>query len=105
MRVAPIGAANVKPNASRLLLSKECNKGKYSFITGVQNTLYENWYLGNDYEYQNGLKVISIIIFHFTNDDNELQVYYFHRYDKLNTAYRLQFANKIIPVLKESIKY
>ena len=37
----------------------------------VRNTHYENWYLGNDYEYQNGLKVISIIIFHFTNNDNK----------------------------------
>lgn len=42
IRVAPAGAANVKPNADKLLLSKDCNKGKYSFITGVQKTNYEN---------------------------------------------------------------
>jgi hypothetical protein len=101
IRVAPIGAANVKPNASKLLLSKECSKGKYSFITGVQNTLFENWFLGNDYEYLYGQKIISIIVFHFANNENELHVYYFHRYDKPNTSYRMQFANKIIPVLKE----
>ncbi len=101
IRVAPIGAANVKLNASKMLLSKGCNNGKYTFITGIQNTDYENWFLGNDYEFQNGKKVLSIIVFHFANNKNELQVYYFHRYDKPNTAYRLQFANKIIPVLKE----
>lgn len=100
MRLAPAGAANVKPNASKVLLSKDCIKGRYSFITGLQSTLFDGWYLGNDYEYYRGQKVISMILFHFTKADTRLELYYFHKYDKNNTFYRLRFANDIIPRLK-----
>jgi hypothetical protein len=100
MRLAPAGAANVKINASKVLLSKEHNKGKYNFITGLQETVYKNWFLGNDYEYYRGSKVLSIILFHFINA-TDLAVYYFHRYDKKNTFHRLQFVNAIIPEIKE----
>jgi hypothetical protein len=100
MRLAPAGAANVKINASKVLLSKEHNKGKYTFITGLQDTVYNNWYLGNDYEYYRGEKVLSIILFHFINE-TVIEVYYFHRYDKKNTFHRLQFVNSIIPEIKE----
>jgi hypothetical protein len=101
MRLAPAGAANVKINAAKVLLSKEHNKGKYQFITGLQPTVFENWYLGNDYEYYRGVKVLSIVLFHFTSNETEIEVYYFHRYDKKNTFYRLHFVNAIIPEIKE----
>jgi hypothetical protein len=104
LRLAPAGAANVKINATKVLLSKEHDKGKYKFITGLQPTSFENWFLGNDYEYYRGEKLISIILFHFS-DETELEVYYFHRYDKKNTFYRLQFANSIIPEITEVRAY
>jgi len=99
LRIAPAGAGNVKVNVSKLILSKECNKGKHKFITGIQETSFAGWFLGNDYEYYKGVKIVSIILFQFRNNDRELQVYYFHKYDKPNTFYRLQFANSIIPIL------
>jgi hypothetical protein len=102
MRLAPAKAGNVTPNASRLLLSREVTKGgKYRFITGIQQTLHSDWFLGNDYEYCNGVKKISLILFHFIDEGEGLEVYYFHRYDKPNSGYRLQFANGVIPNLQK----
>ena len=99
LRIAPAGAANVKVNACKLLLSKERINRKYKFITGIQETQFVNWFLGNDCEYCRGTKILSIILFRFVDNDCELHVYYFHKYDRPNTMYRLQFANSIIPVL------
>jgi hypothetical protein len=100
IRLASAKAGNVTPNASRLLLSRECNNGRYQFFTGLQETCFTDWHLGNDYEYYIGQKIISIILFHFLNDGKKLEVYYFHHYDKPNSIYRVRFANAIIPQLK-----
>ena len=98
LRLAPTGAAQIKPNAEKMLLDRP-EKGKHKFRTGIQGTYFRDWYLGNDYEFQSGRKVISLMLFHFTNQEQELEVFYFHRYDKPNNTYRLQFANAVIPHL------
>ena len=105
LRIAPAGAANVKINASKLLLSKECVNGKYNFITGIHETQFANWFLGNDYEYYRGAKILSIIVFRFVDNDRELHVYYFHKYDRPNTIFRLQFSNSLIPVLTKKTEH
>ena len=84
-----------------MLLDKP-EKGKHKLKTGIQNTYFQNWYLGNDYEWQSGIKVISLMLFHFTYHETELEVYYFHHYDKPNNFHRLQFANAIIPHLQKA---
>lgn len=103
MRLAPAGAANVKVNAAKVLLSKECKNGKYQFITGIQSTWYEGWFVGNDYEFYKGKKVLSLILFKFSDDSNEITVYYFHQFDKPNSYFRLQFANGAIPHLLNKV--
>src|SRR5688572_19701579 len=92
LRIEPAGAAKIKQNASTLLLSKERIKGRYKFITGIQRTKFTGWFLGNDYEYYKGQKVVSIMLFHFTDNKTVLQVFYFYRFDKPNTLHRLRFA-------------
>ncbi len=100
LRVTPTQLEKIKTNAKELIVSREKTKaGNYKFFTGIQQTNFKNWYLGNDFEKLNGLKVISIILFHFKNDNSELTVYYFSRFDKGNTSLRLAFANSIIPHL------
>lgn len=103
MRLAPAGAANVKVNAAKVLLSKECKNGKYAFITGIQSTWYDGWFVGNDYEFYKGRKVLSLLLFHFADDNNEMEVFYFHQYDKPNSFLRLQYANGIIPHLLNKV--
>src|SRR5687768_6006718 len=53
LRIAPVGASQIKPNADTILLSRLKN-GKYIFRTGLQKTYFEWWKLGNDFEYING---------------------------------------------------
>lgn len=102
MRLAPAGAENVKVNAAKVLLSKECKNGKYAFITGIQSTWFQDWFVGNDYEFYKGKKVLSLLLFRFVDDDT-LIVYYFHQFDKPNSYFRLQFANGAIPHLANKV--
>lgn len=102
LRLAPVGAAQIKPNADTMLLSRLVN-GKYSFRTGLQQTLFKEWQLGNDYEFYKGQKVISLLLIRFRDSRSTMEVYYFYRYDKPRTDLRMWFANGIIPhLLKRS---
>ena len=93
-------AEQIKCNAGEVLVSRERTKtGSYKFFTGVQKTGFENWFLGNDYEMRNGKKIVSLILFHFTEEFSHLTVYYFSGYDKKNKVLRLQFAREVIPLL------
>lgn len=102
LRLAPTGAAQIKPNADKMLLDRPVNN-KHRFRTGIQPTHYNGWWLGNDFEWQGGAKVISLMLFHFTGNDTAIEVYYFHRYDKPNTFQRMQFAHAVIPHLTKKL--
>jgi hypothetical protein len=100
LKITPTQVEKIKCNAKELIVSREISKtGKYKFFTGIQETSFQNWYLGNDYQRLNGQKVISIILLHFSEDNSRLTVYYFSRYDKINTDQRMRFANDAIPNL------
>lgn len=96
-------AEKIKCNAKQVIHSRLMTKaGSYQFITGLQETGLKDWFLGNDYEYRNGKKVISIVIFRFAEDNSRLTVYYFTHYDKPNTGLRMRFARSIIPVISQT---
>lgn len=100
IRVTKTQSQNIKTNATELIVSKEMTKTKnYKFITGIQKTNFKNWYIGNDYEYIKGKKLISLILFQFCEFNECLTVYYFSRYDKGSKDLRLKFAHSIIPNL------
>ena len=103
LRVMSTQAAQIKCNAKELIASKEKTKtGHYKFFTGLQHSNFKNWFVGNDYEKLNGVKVLSLILFHFSEDNSRLTVYYFARYDKENSEMRIRFANSIIPILSKN---
>ena len=103
MRFEVTRAENIKYNAGQVIHSRLKTKtGNYIFFTGLQETGLKNWYLGNDYEYRNGIKKISIVIFHFSEDNSRLSVYYFPHFYKPNADLRLQFVLSIIPNLLQS---
>lgn len=103
LKFAATRADKIKCHAKQVIHSRQTTKtGSYYFITGLQETGLKNWYLGNDYEYKDGKKVISIVLFCFSNDNSRLTVYYFPKYDKPNTGLRLRFARLIIPNLLQS---
>lgn len=100
-------AEKIKVNAKELLISREKNKKKsYKFITGIQETSFFCWYIGNHYEYIKGEKITSLILFHFANDNSQLTAYFFPKYDKSNSAERMRFADFIIPqIIGEKLKH
>lgn len=99
LRIAPVGAAQIKPNADKMLLSREHKGNTYSFRTGLQPTAFAGWYLGNDYEWQKGRKIISMILCQLHQDGAALTLYYFHHFDKYTNWQRMAFANAAIPHL------
>lgn len=103
LKFAITRADKIKCNAKQIIHSRLLTKtGQYLFFTGLQETGFQDWYLGNDYEYKSGKKVLSIILFHFRNDNSQLTVYYFPKYDKPNTGLRLKFARLAIPTLLDT---
>ena len=103
LKFAITRADKIKCNAKQIIHSRLLTKtGQYLFFTGLQETGFQDWYLGNDYEYKSGKKVISIILFHFWNYNSQLTVYYFPKYDKPNTGLRLKFARLAIPTLLDT---
>ncbi len=100
LRVTKTQSELIKTNATELIVSREMTKTKsYKFLTGIQKTNYKNWFIGNDYEYIKGKKVLSLILFQFCEFNECLTVYYFSRYDKGRTDLRMNFAHQTIPFL------
>lgn len=100
LRAEQTRAEQIKGNADKILVSRERSKtGSYKFITGLQLTGFENWMLGNDYEVREGKKIISLLLFHFTEQYSHLTVFYFSGYNKKNKVLRLRFVRDIIPHL------
>ena len=103
LRFAETQAEQIKANAKHIIHSKQKKKdGSYQFMTGLQDTGLQNWYLGNDYECRKGIKKISIVIFRFSEDNSRMTVFYFPHFDKPSTDLRLQFARSFIPKLLQS---
>ena len=97
-------AENIKINARELMVSRDKFKsGKYKFITGLQDSDFNCWWVGNDYEMIHGEKVLSIVLFHFSEDRVNVTVYYFSRYDVETSDRRRQFAHLAIPELLKRI--
>jgi hypothetical protein len=101
LRVTPAQAENIRCNVNTLILSREkTKKGKYKFITGLLDTDFKNWFSGNDYVARKDRKIISIVLFQFSEDNSRLLVYYFPGYDKGNTKERIAFSNMAIPAIQ-----
>ena len=105
VKIARTQADKIKCNAQRVIFSREMNKsGTYKFFTGLQETNLPEWYIGNDYEYVNGKKVTSLILFNLTEGNSQLTIFYFKRFDKRTHRDRVEFAHGIIPIISESFE-
>jgi hypothetical protein len=99
-------AENIKINARELMVSREkFRSGKYKFITGLHEIDFNGWEVGNDYEMIHGEKVLSIVLFHFSQDRVDLNVYYFGRFDVGTADRRREFANLAVPRLLKPLIY
>lgn len=102
LKVEPTQLHQIKCNAQTIIRGKEKFKttnGNFKFFTGLQETDFKYWFVGNDYEYIKGVKVLSLVIFHFSNENDFLNVYYFSRFYKEQSTKRREFVNNIVPKL------
>jgi hypothetical protein len=102
LKVEPTQLHQIKCNAQTIIRGKEKYKtqnGNFKFFTGLQETDFKHWYLGNDYEYVKGQKVLSLVLFHFSNENDFLNVYYFSRFYKEQSKQRIEFVRSIVPQL------
>ena len=101
LKIEPTQLHQIKCNAKKIIRGKEKFKGKdsYKFFTGLQETDFLQWYSGNYYEYIQGVKIQSLCLFHITNDNDQLTVFYFGRFYKDSPTDRERFTNSAIPVL------
>jgi hypothetical protein len=65
--------------------------GKYLFFTGILPTEFTNLYFGDHYEFLNGIKKNSFILFHFTDRNRVFTVYFFNQF-KLYPTKRNRFV-------------
>ena len=81
--------------AEQIITGRFVNK-KRTFFSGLRRTEYSNWFHGNDFEYINGEKVNSLVIFQISPNAEFLNVFYFNRYYKYSPNEREQFVNRFI---------
>ena len=100
LKVEPTQLHEIKCNALEIIRGKEkFNKGGFKFFTGLQETEFKQWYAGNDYEFSKGQKILTLCLFHFSEDNSRLTVFYFSRYYLEKREARERFINDIIPAL------
>lgn len=103
LKVEPTQLHQIKCNALQIIRGREkFKKGSYKFFTGLQETNFKQWFAGNDYEFIKGEKKLSLCLFHFTEDNSRLTVFYFGRFyiDRREAAEL--FINDSIPYLLEN---
>jgi hypothetical protein len=63
-----------------------------TFLTGLRPLPVEGCYIGNDRELVKGRKVLSLVLFKFSADMQELTLFYFARYYRADRADRERYA-------------
>lgn len=87
----------IRSNGATEIITGRIKNGKRLFFTGlIIASNYENWFFGNDYQFKNGKKYNSLVIFSFQNDNRELIVYYFNSFYKDNREDRKRFVLSFI---------
>jgi hypothetical protein len=100
LKVEPTQLHQIKCNAKEIIRSKErYSKGGFKFFTGLQDTDFKQWFAGNDYERLQGEKILTLCLFHFSEDNSRLTVFYFSRYYLEKREARERIINDIIPSL------
>jgi hypothetical protein len=90
LKVETTQTSTPKKNGAQIIIHGGKLKGKYKFYTGLRKTAIQNAFCGNDFEFRNGRKVLSLCLFDFAESDAVLNVYYFngyyiHNLDQLET--------------------
>lgn len=84
----------IKQGATTLITGRFKNK-KREFFTGLI-PINTGFYVGNDWEYIQGKKKNSLVVFQFSNNNQDLTVYYFNRFYIDSREARIKFVKDFI---------
>lgn len=86
-------------HASQIIRGRIKN-GKYLFFTGLLPTDFSGFSFGDHYEYVNGIKKNSFVLFHFTNQNKNLTAYFYDHY-KIYPKRRKKFISEQVEQIKK----
>ena len=84
----------IQQGANTIITGRFKNK-KREFFTGLI-PISPGFYLGNDWEFIQGKKKNSLIVFQFSNNSQDLTAYYFNRFYLDNREARIKFVKDFI---------
>ena len=97
LKVEKTQEQKIRLNGANEIITGPIKGGKRLFFTGILPCDSSNeWYYGNDYEITLEGKKNSIVVFHFSNDNSKLTVYYFNNYYKYNQTERVKFIQDFV---------
>jgi len=85
---------------SDFLIRGRIQGGKYLFFTGLLKTPFLNWNFGDFYEIKHGIKKNSFILFHFSQDQTQFEMFFFNHF-KLYPDRREQFITEFINAINK----
>jgi hypothetical protein len=97
------GAATVRCKTNEVLTRIGIEKGYKKLLTGLNSTIWPNWFIGEHLRRNNGVKIKSAMLIHFVSDRSAMNIFYFtgHQVDPDEMQ---NFAARAIPaILKLSI--
>lgn len=98
----------IKTNALEILTIRAYKKtnGSKKLLTGLEplHHIAPNWFYGNHYRMSKGQKILSDILFHFSDDLTTLNAFYFSGFHKDNKELRELFAAQTIRLLIHLLK-
>jgi hypothetical protein len=87
----------IKKNGANEIITGRIKGGQRMFFSGlIAVPKYNNWFYGNDYQFKNGQKKNSLVLFHFANNNRELVIYYFNNFYKDSRVERELLVIKLI---------
>ncbi len=96
LKVETTWEERIRNNGASQAITGRINKGKRLFFTGIIPVIENNWYMGNDYKFSNGVKSNSLVVFRFSDGVKRLSAYYFSNYYKFNREERTTFVLQFI---------
>jgi hypothetical protein len=99
LKVEETWEERIRSNGANNIITGRIKQGKREFFTGLIPVAENTWFMGNDYSYRNGAKTNSLVVFHFSDDNTSLTVYYFNKYYKVSRQERISFVIHFIETL------
>lgn len=87
-------------NGAQEIITGPVRQKKRTFFSGLVQLDAAEWYVGNDYEFRNGKKTNSLVLFQFKGHDQFLSIYYFTGWYIENRAERAKFCNEFARTMK-----